>query len=522
MTLMTRSFFRSQTLTQSYKMNHSDEFVAIKGSQNMSFNYVNAPGRIQQSIERSFQLSDYWIWAVPNLSPEVSFSLVVQTGNESLAWFRNGTNSMVTDPGTDLGFADAGLTQYLVSDLDKFDPLLLYHMIQGGQVECADLEINGISLPAVYDPITNLTIGMDPTTYLPHVVRISEYNQVFGASTNDLYLANYQPPNSSNTSTSMMLPRRFETVYNGGATIQDVLFENVEINPVFDAGQFDVQPDPNSKHPVQNRTANYLETDLSKVGEFYETALWSGEFIENLDQVNATHPIPDLPQLWHLTFSTQDGDQGGYAQLVIEVEDGVLVADAPDHLVQIVLGWINDNLHKPVKYIWPTHHHHDHAYGLSEYIGAGAKAVIPEIARHYWSNIPGASVITFNETQPFAVSDANLQVRALWQPEAPHAEDLSWLVVTKTCPSEADQMIIFEADVWNPDDQEVRSDMGFTRQWLQWLDADGIRNNTIVTACHGGTRVLQELIDITGYAYPEHQLNDFEAGGSLCTNGTSY
>ena len=462
------------------------------------------------------------MWAVPTLDPPISFSLKVQDGQSSFAWFANGTNSIVSDPNETLGYADPGLTAYLVGEVERAEPLLLYHVAKRGQVQCANFTANGITPPAIYDPNSNLTIVFNPESSLPWFVRREEYNKVFGPSTNDLYLTDYSPVTTSAASNPLMLPHRYQTVYNGVTELEDVIFEAIDINPSFPAGFFDAHVDPSSRNPTPNSSLTALESDLSEVAEFYNSGLWSGEFIQTLNQVNATHPEAGLPQLWHLTFLDSAGDESGYTQLIVEIDDGVFIADASHHLSKIVIQWVNDNIKKPITYLWPSHHHHDHAYGAPDYVAVGAKMIVPAIAKDYWRNLPNAQFSVFNESDPFVLADENVQVRAIWRHDAPHAEDWGWLVVTKSCPSDDDDMVIFEADVWNLDDDNVRSDMGFSRQWLEWLQEYRVRNDTIVTACHDGTRILQDLIDVTGYVYPQHSLYDFHAGGDLCVKKSAH
>jgi glyoxylase-like metal-dependent hydrolase (beta-lactamase superfamily II) len=65
-------------------------------------------------------------------------------------------------------------------------------------------------------------------------------------------------------------------------------------------------------------------------------------------------------------------------QLEVELEDGVLVTDAPAHRSKAILEWVAETIGKPVKYIAPSHHHHDHAYGVGYFLAAGATLVVPE------------------------------------------------------------------------------------------------------------------------------------------------
>ena len=43
----------------------------------------------------------------------------------------------------------------------------------------------------------------------------------------------------------------------------------------------------------------------------------------------------------------------------------------------------------------PTHHHHDHAFGVKGYVENGAEVVCPKMAQSYYADIPGATFETF-------------------------------------------------------------------------------------------------------------------------------
>ena len=43
----------------------------------------------------------------------------------------------------------------------------------------------------------------------------------------------------------------------------------------------------------------------------------------------------------------------------------------------------------------PTHHHHDHTYGINDYIALGAKLIVPEVTADFWKSLPDAEVITY-------------------------------------------------------------------------------------------------------------------------------
>jgi glyoxylase-like metal-dependent hydrolase (beta-lactamase superfamily II) len=97
--------------------------------------------------------------------------------------------------------------------------------------------------------------------------------------------------------------------------------------------------------------------------------------------VTVTHPLPGVPQLWHLVFN----DATGYAQTIAEFADRVIIVDAPSHQSKLVIQWVKDNHKKPITHLLVTHHHHDHNYGAIDYVAIGATLVVPEDYKYYWT-----------------------------------------------------------------------------------------------------------------------------------------
>jgi hypothetical protein len=62
--------YRSQTLTQSYNLAHSDQTLSTTGSQNMSFSYMK--GQLHTRVQRSYDYDAYWYWAFPTLQPTMN------------------------------------------------------------------------------------------------------------------------------------------------------------------------------------------------------------------------------------------------------------------------------------------------------------------------------------------------------------------------------------------------------------------------------------------------------------------
>ena len=68
----------------------------------------------------------------------------------------------------------------------------------------------------------------------------------------------------------------------------------------------------------------------------------------NFQNVSVSHPLgEDVPQVWNLMF-----DGSSYAQLIMEFEDGVIVADAPLQQSEHTIEWVRKNLKKPITHLW--------------------------------------------------------------------------------------------------------------------------------------------------------------------------
>jgi hypothetical protein len=75
--------------------------------------------------------------------------------------------------------------------------------------------------------------------------------------------------------------------------------------------------------------------------------LWYGRYLGNLSNVIVTYPHPQLPNLIHLFFS----DAPAYTATIANMENAVMVADAPLHQSKLVLQWVKENLKKEVTYL---------------------------------------------------------------------------------------------------------------------------------------------------------------------------
>ncbi|KLO97290.1 uncharacterized protein LW93_3266 [Fusarium fujikuroi] len=208
----------------------------------------------------------------------------------------------------------------------------------------------------------------------------------------------------------------------------------------------------------------------------YSTSLL-GSPVKNVsvDALKSSRPV-DLLQVYWLIID--DSHDLGFKQLIIEFETEVIVCVAPPSWSEAVLEWIERNIGKKVTYVAPSHHHRDHSGGVADYVRAGAKLIIPEMAVDYWSSIPGAQFITFNQTHPYVHRDNKVQAWFNWADQAPHASDWTYVMVTERCPNTSSSIFVFEA---NTCEAGLSVDLGNQQQMRQWLDQlldDGLPRST--------------------------------------------
>ncbi|KAL7931776.1 hypothetical protein V8C35DRAFT_329443 [Trichoderma chlorosporum] len=519
--------YRSQTLTQNYNLYHSDQSVAETGSETLSFDFSSG---LRARIDRYYRYNDYWIWAQPELEPSMNYTVVIKDGSDGYACFTKGQNSFfVDDPTKTLGYADSYLTDYLIHQAQQFAlPWLLQ------QMNSASSQLRTYSM---VEPLTNIefqvlelegsefSLIVNATSHRPYKIRTLETHATYGHTTNDLLLSNFSTVSFNDKSgLNLQLPHRLQTVYNSTDVLEDVKLDSISINPKFEAGFFDLVLSPKDTSSPQAPKQSDLYP-RSEVHEFFEAGLWGGPFESffNTSDVNVTYPIPSIPEIMAVYVGYAD-----YVQLVLNFTDGILITDAAPHRSRILIQWVKETFNKPITHIVPSHHHRDHAGGVPDYVKGGAKVVVPEVAKKFYSTVNNGNVsfATYNEQSPFVLKDANIQFRSLWRDENPHARDWSYGVATSACPEKKDDVVAFVADVWSPDqDAEgagdaLRFDIGYARQWLDAAVDDGLPRGTIVVGAHGGNSgtiaELENLIAITGYEYPNLEANNWKAGGALC------
>ena len=507
------TIYRSQTLTQSYGLRRSDQSISAAGTQIMSFQEAN--NTLLERIDRAYSFNDYWIWAWPTLSPSINYSVVVHDGPNGFACFNRGQNDFYADDHTAaLGYVDEYLTDYLIHQAHQFAlPWLIKKFLttfpQSINVYLAEDPLTGVTLQAMDHPTLNLTLLVN--NGLPHMVRSYEQHRIFGNSTNDVVFSNYS------TFGSVLLPQRIQTTYNTFNMIEDMFLDNITLNPRWPSGYFE----PDSSNSTLMAPSQSTDYPRSEVHESFESGLWSGPFSYNVSDLVVEYPLPSVPAIKSVYIGYAD-----YVQLLIEFSSGFLVTDAPPHRSKIILDWVSRHSSKRITYVVPSHHHHDHAGGVDDYVAAGATLVVPETAKAYYAHVNGGHVnfTTYTQYDPFMLSDGKTQFRSFWRPEAPHAADWTFALATAACPTNSTGSIIYIADIVNPGDSSlfsegyktakaVRWDAGYARQWILGAVEDGIMlpKSATILGAHGSTYVgdvsnivaFEEVLNITGVLYPD-------------------
>lgn len=82
-----------------------------------------------------------------------------------------------------------------------------------------------------------------------------------------------------------------------------------------------------------------------------------------------------------------------------------------------------------------------------------------------------------SDTHPYVHSDGNIQAWFLWEKQATHAADWSYVFITEKCPGPESPVALLEADVWQAGLPAGESDQALMRQWLDQLLRDGVSSN---------------------------------------------
>ncbi|KAG7424614.1 hypothetical protein Forpi1262_v014442 [Fusarium oxysporum f. sp. raphani] len=491
-TYIGNSVYRTRTLMEAYSVLGVDNMMSPAGSQNISFSYDQP--HIKQRIDRFHEAGEMFLLARPALDP-FKYSLVLQGGKKGYVAVVEGTMNLFEPDAPPGGYIDGKSWETIIIGRCLFgwmSPMLLSTILSNNNYSTG-LEDAGMGLQLPAD------------TKLPYIIRSYEDHGIYGKSTQDLLVYNYTSIDG------VKFPSRFKTIYNKQHILMDYQVDTVIINPDLDPQFFD-GPRGRDAASYPTRDSSY---DFSEIGEWYSNYLWSGAYRGTLTNISATTPLPGMLGVWFLNFP----DGSGYQQVVVEFEKEVLVLDSPPHQSHLVLQWARETLGKAVTHIWPSHHHHDHALGLKDYVAAGAKAVVLDQAQDYYSNIPGIQFVTYSADKPITFNDSHTQATIVHLQGSAHAFDQAYAAITPVCPTTNSTVAIFEADYWNPHfaNSDYFVDHTEAAEFLNKLSEDRVARGSLIIPAHGiNTSLLNDLIDLLGLPYPSYSPTEFKY--SACTS----
>lgn len=192
---------------------------------------------------------------------------------------------------------------------------------------------------------------------------------------------------------------------------------------------------------------------------------------------------------------------GSHNSLVIEQENGVVIAEAPlyEQRSQAIIDWVGINLPgKPITHVIATHHHDDHSAGLRTFVAAGAQIVVAEEAHAFFAkdiftapstvipdalamNPKPASIIPVPFAGSFLIDDATLPVTAQ-HISSSHAEDMLIIHV-------GNAEVAFVSDIYSPG--QAPNPFGATEFYNGLID-NALTTQTIAGG-HGGVGTFADL-----------------------------
>ena len=307
-----------------------------------------------------------------------------------------------------------------------------------------DLQSGGRSYPAV--SYEGFTVGFDPQSGLPAVVRTLDYDNIWGDVTYDVVYSDWRDVGGAGR---IPFNRRYEL---NGRPVQEIQYSDARINQPIDAARFEV--------PVA------LRADASKPAtgavpyqwvirrQFIGTYLDSDNTSFDARAVQSLRLNELAPGVFHVVG-------GSHNSLLVEMADHLVMVDAPVSDAQSL--WVVNTAQqrfpgKPIRWLVLTHHHMDHAGGMRAILAQGAVLVVGQgAAQHYRKALaspmtrnPDMKPMDFSQVAILEVPDSHVmsdargrQVIAYAMPDNPHARGMLMVYVP-------DAKLGYVTDVWTP------------------------------------------------------------------------
>jgi glyoxylase-like metal-dependent hydrolase (beta-lactamase superfamily II) len=288
----------------------------------------------------------------------------------------------------------------------------------------------------------------------------------------------------------LLFPGEVYTAHDGEIVLKEIRTA-IEVNPTLDSTLFDF--------PAE--AAPTFDEELAARGErnqqyLQEFAAYGFPRDGVQTEVTATELAPGI---FHLTG-------GSHHSLVIEQDEGIVVAEAPldETRSQAILDWIGTNFAgKPISHVIATHHHTDHSGGLRTFVAQGATAVVGEAAAPFFAEIfragstvqpdplelepVEATIETVPSAGAYTIPDATRPVEVYPIPNT-HAEDMVIVYVP-------DGGVVFLSDLYSP---APGGDPGAGGMLLHDTINNLGLNVTTIAGGHGATISFEEFEDLLG------------------------
>jgi glyoxylase-like metal-dependent hydrolase (beta-lactamase superfamily II) len=307
-----------------------------------------------------------------------------------------------------------------------------------------DVQVDGRSYPAV--SFEGMTVGFDPQSGLPAVVRTLDYDNMWGDVTYDTVLSDWRDVAGGG---KIAFNRRY--LLNGRA-VQEMQFSNVTVNQPVDAARFDVPPE--------------LRADAAKAASANVPYQWVirrqfiGTYLDSEHRSFDARATSSLrlneiaPGVFHVVG-------GSHNSLLVEMADHLIMVDAPVSDEQSM--WVVNSARqrfpgKPIRWLVLTHHHMDHAGGVRGILAEGSVLVVGQGSREHFRRVLASPMSRNPDMKPVDLSQVPIlevpeshvmsdsrgrQVIAYAMQDNPHARGLLMAYVP-------DAKLGFVTDVWTP------------------------------------------------------------------------
>lgn len=195
-----------------------------------------------------------------------------------------------------------------------------------------------------------------------------------------------------------------------------------------------------------------------------------------------------------------EGVAGGYRCLIVNLNDGILVVDAPGSsgvtagLINTIKRTIPD---KPIKYLVATHFHDDHTGGIRSFIAEGSKIITTEKNKKFFEQFAKAEYVIgpdqlsrqpknpdfmfVEKNQKFEYADGSVEVAKI---KNPHVEDLYIVYLPK-------EKLVFQSDMYNWTKNAANAS---TVAFVDEIEKLGWQVETVIGS-HSGTVPYQQIKD---------------------------